>query len=402
MKAYLVSLGCPKNLTDSEVIMGQLVSSGYQMTDQPAAADVIVVNSCAFLKTARQETVKVLREMRRYKKKIYLAGCLPGWLEKTKGKIKLPKIDGVIDSMGLFDYCTPRIKATPPWTAYVKIAEGCNNCCSYCLIPTIRERLKVRKIEDILREVEGLAKRGVKEIIFIAQDTTAHPGLAKLLSKTARIKGIHWIRIMYSYPSHISDGLIKIIACEKKIVKYLDLPIQHVNSAVLKKMNRKYDREQLERLIYKLREKIPGLALRTSVIVGFPGEGEREFAELLEFTKKIKFDRLGVFKYEREEGTAAAKMKEQLSEKTKTERFHRLMGIQQKISRERNQEWIGHKLEVLIEGKEGRYYFGRSFRDAPEIDGRVFVKSSRMVKSGTLLKMKITRAEAYDLFAAAK
>jgi ribosomal protein S12 methylthiotransferase len=282
MKAYIVSLGCPKNLTDSEVIMGQLVSSGYEMTDDPAKADIIIINTCAFLKTARQESRKVIREMAGWKKKgkckkLYIAGCLPKYINSAFGirhSAFYRLIDGMIDSLGLFDYCTPRIKATPPWTAYVKIAEGCNNCCSYCLIPTIRGKLKVRKMADIINEVKLLAKRGLKEIIFVAQDTTAYPNFPALLKKTARIKGIRWIRLLYAHPAHIYDDLIKVIASEKKIVKYLDLPIQHVNNAILKNMNRKYDRQQLENLISKLRAKIPGIALRTSLIVGFPGEGE--------------------------------------------------------------------------------------------------------------------------------
>lgn len=373
--------------------MGQLAANGYSITLKPSEADIIIVNSCAFLKTARQEAVKVLREMQRYKKKIYLAGCLPKWIERTKGKIKLPKTAGVIDSLGLFDYCTPRIKATPPWTAYVKIAEGCSNCCSYCLIPTIRGKLKVRKIEDVLREVEGLAKRGVKEIIFIAQDTTAHPGLAKLLKGAARIKGIQWIRLMYTYPSHITDELIKVIASEKKIIKYLDMPIQHVNSSILRKMNRKYDRPRLEKIIAHLRERISGLALRTSVIVGFPGEGEKEFTELLDFVKTVKFDRLGAFKYQREEGTRAAMMKGQVSEKKKEQRYHTLMAAQTEISRELNNKWIGKKIAVLVEDKN----FGRTYRDAPEIDGRIIIKSRRVLTPGTLVRIEVTGARDYDL-----
>jgi ribosomal protein S12 methylthiotransferase len=393
MKAYIVSLGCPKNLTDTEVLMGQLVSSGYQIINYPSAADIIIVNTCAFLKSARQEAVKVLREMKRYKKKLYLAGCLPQWLEKTRNKINIPRIDGVIDSLGLFDYCTPRIKATPPWTAYVKIAEGCNNCCSYCLIPTIRGRLKTRKLADILNEVNRLAKRGVKEIIYVAQDTTAYPGFAKLLKRTAGIKGIHWIRILYAHPAHLNTEIIKTIAAERKIVKYLDLPIQHVNDAILKRMNRKYTRLDLERLISELRKRIPGITLRTSVIVGFPGEGEKEFAELMAFIKEIKFDRLGVFKYEREKGAAAAGMKPQVSEKKKEMRFRKLMRLQARTSKELNRKMVGKTLEVLIEGK----YFGRSYRDAPEIDGKVIVKSPRNLKPGSLIKVKVIKSGVYDL-----
>ena len=393
MKAYIVSLGCPKNLTDSEVIMGQLASSGYQIVNNPSKADIIIVNTCAFLKSARAEAIAVLREMKKYRKKLYLAGCLPKWIEKTKAGIKLPKIDGMIDSLGLFDYCTPRIKATPAWTAYIKIAEGCDNCCSYCLIPTIRGKLKVRKMPDIINEVKLLANRGVKEIIFVAQDTTAYPNFPALLKKTARIKGIHWIRLLYAHPAHISNDLIRVIASEKKIVKYLDMPIQHINEAILQKMNRKYDHQRLENLISKLRAKIPGIALRTSVIVGFPGEGEKEFNELLDYVKQVKFDRLGVFKYQREEGTAAAKMKGQIPEAEKTRRLDKLMKLQSKISRELNDKWIGKKIEVLVEGKNS----GRSYRDAPEIDGKVLIKSKRGLKLGAFIKTRIIEARTYDL-----
>ncbi len=396
MKAYIVSLGCPKNLTDAEVLMGKLTASGYSITSKPSTADIIVVNSCAFLKTARDEAISVLREMRSYKKPVYLAGCLPKWMKKNQGGLKLPKIAGTIDSLGLFDYCTPRVKATPPWTAYVKIAEGCSNCCSYCLIPVIRGRLKVRGIEDIIAEVKGLAKRGVKEIVFIAQDTTAHPRLVEILKGSARVRGVKWIRLMYAYPSHISDALIKLMASEKKVVKYLDLPIQHVNSRILKRMNRRYDREQLEKLIARLRKKIPDLALRTSVIVGSPGEAKKEFAELLEFIRSVKFERLGVFKYEREEGTRAAKMAGQVSEREKENRYHALMAAQAKISRELNCRLIGKRIEVLVEGENS----GRSYRDAPEIDGRVVLKGRKLLTPGALVKAKVTGAGSYDLTAA--
>jgi ribosomal protein S12 methylthiotransferase len=323
---------------------------------------------------------------------------LPKWVEQTRSGFKLPKIAGLIDSLGLFDYCTPRIKATPHWTGYVKIAEGCNNGCSYCLIPTIRGRLRTRKMADILKEVKGLAKRGVKEIIYVAQDATAYPNFAGLLKKTARIKGIRWIRILYAHPAHITDELIKVVASEKKIVKYLDLPIQHVNDSILKRMNRKYRKEDLRQIISNLRRKIPGIALRTSIIVGFPGEGERDFTELLAFIAEVKFDRLGAFKYEREEGTPAAKMEGQVREAVKIKRREELMRAQAGVSREINRAFIGKSLEVLVEGKN----FGRSYRDAPEIDGKVLINPARALAPGSIIKAKIVGATDYDLIGALK
>lgn len=411
MKAYFVSLGCPKNLTDTEVLMGKLVASGYELTTKPSEAEMIIVNTCAFLKTAREEAVEVIREMARWKKKgkckkLYIAGCLPKWMIRQPSPPLLPLslrergmggegIDGFIDSIGLFNCYTPRIKATPPWYAYVKIAEGCNNCCSYCLVPKIRGRLRQRKVSDILKEVKSLALKGVKEIIFIAQDTTAHPHLAEILKRTAKIRSIKWIRLMYTHPAHLTDKIIEIIAKEKKILKYLDLPIQHACDKILKEMKRRYTRQDLKNLITKIRRR--KIALRTSVIVGFPGEGEAEFEELLEFIKEVKFERLGVFTYSREEGTPASKLRGQVSEKVKTERFHKLMQAQARISRELNKKLIGKTLNVMIE-KAGRGGFiGRSYLDAPDVDGSVLVEPHKSIKPGEIVKVRITDARTYDL-----
>lgn len=389
MNIYFVSLGCPKNLTDTEVLMGQFAAAGSKIVTDPAKADVIIVNTCAFLKSARDEAQAVIREMARYKKKLYIAGCLP------KLQASLPKeVDGVIDSIGLFDYCTPRIKATPPWYAYVKIAEGCDNCCSYCLIPRIRGKLRVRPAKDILKEVELLAKRGVKEIIYVAQDTTAYPQFARLLKRTAKISGIRWIRIMYAHPEHLTEGIIRTIAAEKKIVKYLDLPVQHASDRILKKMNRRYKKADVESLINKLRAAIPSLVIRTSLIVGFPGETAADFNELLDFVRRMKFDRLGVFPYFRETGTPAAKLKGQVPSKIKRERARRLMQLQARISKERNRSLIGRTLDVLVEGK----CFGRSYRDAPEIDGKVILKG-RSFKPGQFIRARVIKARTYDLLA---
>jgi len=404
MKVYFVSLGCPKNLTDTEVLMGKLVAAGYEITTKPAQADMIIVNTCAFLKTARDESIQTIKEMAQWKKRgkckqLFIAGCLPNHLNSS---FRIPHsalgVDGAIDSIGLFNYCTPRVKATPPWYAYVKIAEGCNNYCSYCLIPSIRGKLKFRKAADIINEVKGLAKRGVKEIIYIAQDTTAHPALAQLLSKTAKIKDIHWIRLMYAHPLHLTDPVLKVIAKEPKIVKYLDLPIQHASDKILRSMNRRYTRHFLEALITKIRRQIPQIALRTTVIAGFPGEGETEFRELLDFIRWAKFDRLGCFAYQREAGTPAGKMRGQVSAKVKIKRVQQAMRVQARVARELNNKLIGQTLEILIEKAAGGVYIGRSYMDAPEIDGRVLVNSKKSLSPGEFVKVRIKKARAYDLF----
>jgi len=382
--------------------MGKLVASGYEITSNPSRAEMIIINTCAFIKSARDEAKAVIEEMSAWKKngkckELYIAGCLPKWIKETNSQGLLKNVDGTIESIALFDYCTPRIKATPPWTAYVKIAEGCNNCCSYCLIPKIRGRLRTRKLSDIIKEAKLLAKRGVKELIYIAQDTTAYPKLAELLKKTADISGIRWIRLMYAHPAHLKDDVIEVITSEKKIVKYLDLPIQHVNNKILKQMNRRYQLEDFKNLIGRLRKRIPDLALRTSMMVGFPGEGRAEFAELFSFTKTARFDRLGVFTYHREAGTPASRISGQVSEKTKKERFRKLMRLQAEISKNKNKSFIGRTLEVLIEGNKKDWYFGRTYRDAPEIDGKVLVKSPRPLNLGEIIGVKIIGARTYDL-----
>ncbi len=403
MKVYFVSLGCPKNLSDTEVLMGKFALGGYKITLDPKEADTIVVNTCAFLKAARDEAISVIKEMSEWKKKgkcrqLLAAGCLPEYLKREPGTAdRGPQIDGIIDSIGLHECSAPRIKATQPWYAYVKISEGCDNRCSYCLIPKIRGRLRHRKIQDILSEVKALAKRGVKEIIYIAQDTTAYPDLPKLLRSTARIKGVHWIRVMYAHPAHLSRSTIKVMAEEKKIVKYIDLPIQHSENTILKAMGRKYNRNTIEIQLKLLREEVPGIAIRTSVIVGFPGETERDFKNLKEFIKQAKFDRLGVFPYSREKGTKAFNMKGQVPEKVKSRRVLDLMKLQAGISRKTNAKLAGRTLEVLIEEKKGKDLVGRSYRDAPEIDGRVIVRNAKKVNPGVFIGSVILASGSYDL-----
>ncbi|MFA4905843.1 MAG: MiaB/RimO family radical SAM methylthiotransferase [Candidatus Margulisiibacteriota bacterium] len=386
MKACVISLGCPKNLCDSEVLMGQLVSAGYELTTKEKEAGLFIVNTCAFLKEARDESLQTIKSLRKYRKKIFVAGCLP----KINRDVQ-SQADGLIDSIGLHPYSAPRIKATPFWTAYVKIAEGCNNRCSYCLIPQIRGKLKLRSVADVLSEVKQLAKRGVKEINFIAQDTTAHPQLAEILKRSARIPGLRWIRLMYAHPAHLTEKVIKTIKTEPKIVKYLDLPLQHINDRILWEMDRRVSRVRILDLISKIRREIPKIAIRTSFIVGFPGETDAEFKELLDFIKEVRFERLGAFAYSREAGTPAAKKRGQVPEKVKRSRLHRLLTLQKRIAKELNLKLIGKKLEVLYEGR-GR---GRTHCDAPSIDGSV--KMSGKFRPGELVKVKITGASAYDL-----
>ncbi|MBI5699217.1 MiaB/RimO family radical SAM methylthiotransferase [Candidatus Saganbacteria bacterium] len=391
MKACVISLGCPKNLCDSEILMGQLVSAGYELTNKEREADLFVVNTCAFLKAARDESLQTIRSLRKYRKKIYVAGCLPKYSPSTSGRGGTKGGEGYINSIGLHPYSAPRIKATPPWTAYVKIAEGCNNRCSYCLIPKIRGKLKLRSVADILSEVKMLAKRGVKEVIFIAQDTTAHPQLSEILRRSANIRGLRWIRLMYAHPAHLTEKVIKTIKTEPKIVKYLDLPLQHINDRILREMDRHISRVQILDLISKIRREIPKIAIRTSFIVGFPGETDAEFKELLDFIKEVRFEKLGAFIFSREKGTPAAKKRGQVPEKVKRFRLHRLLPLQKRIAKELNLKLIGKKLEVLYEGR-GR---GRTRYDAPLIDGSV--KMSGKYRPGELVKVKITGAGAYDL-----
>lgn len=402
MKAHIVSLGCPKNLTDSEVLMGNLVSQGYEITNDPSKSDLIIVNTCSFLQKSREESFGVISEMAEWKKKgkcekLYVAGCLPKYLKNQKISAKIQHVDDFIDSIKVYNCKSPRIKATNPWFAYVKISEGCNHYCSYCLIPSIRGKLRERKMEDILAEVKLLGDRGVKEIIYVAQDTTAYTNFAGLLKKTAEIGNIKWIRIMYAYPSYVSDELINVIAKENKIVKYLDMPIQHASDKILKLMKRNYDKKYLIDLILRLRSKIPNIALRTSIIAGFPGEDEKDFNELCDFINEIKFDKLGVFPYSKEKGTAADKMSGQLDEKTKKQRADRLMRIQAKISLQKNRELVGKIIPAIIEEKNRANYVGRTFKDAPDIDGKVFIKSKKKLCFGDIVDIKVKKAKHYDL-----
>ena len=431
-KIGVISLGCSKNLVDTEIILGNLARYGFQIVNAAQDADVIIVNTCGFIDTAKQEAVNTILEMSEYRTKgkcraLIVIGCL---VERYKEDImkEIPEVDAVVrikdyseiieiikgllkikkyeKNVLLVDDYINRLRSTPPSVAYLKIAEGCDNRCSYCVIPSIRGAYISRKMEDILNEANNLGKQGVKELTVIAQDITRYGidiygeyKLAELLRKLCEIHGIEWIRLMYAYPESVNDELIDVIANEKKICKYLDLPIQHINDRVLKTMNRRSTGEQIRELIKKLRERVSGITIRTSVIVGFPGETEEEFNELYEFIKEAKFERLGAFAYSREEGTPAAKLKEQLPYKIKKARHSSIMKVQNQISKELNEQFIGKNIDVLIEGTTTKgSYFGRTYRDAPEIDGFVYIKTKRNLIPGEIESAKIHKATEYDLF----
>ena len=435
MKIGMVSLGCPKNQTDAEIMLGILAEAGHTPVANPENAEVIIVNTCGFIDPAKQESIDAILEMAEYKKggncKLLIAsGCLA---ERYHEDIKkeLPEVDAIVgagdfdkiaeviekakkgDEVCLFGHqnCEmaenlPRILTTPPYTAYLKIADGCDNNCTYCAIPMIRGHFKSRKMEDILGEAIKLAESGVSELIVIAQDTTRYgldlygePSLSKLLEKLCEIDGIHWIRVHYFYTEAITDSLIDVMAENKKICHYIDMPIQHINNEILRRMARRTNRNEIIAKVEKIREKMPDASIRTSIITGFPGETEEQFSELYEFVKDIKFDRMGVFAYSQEEDTPAAKFEGQLEDNIKEERRDKLMILQQGISLEKNRAKIGKVLEVLCEGydEENFMYVGRSYADSIDVDGTVYFATEDEVEIGSFVNVEILDADAYDL-----
>lgn len=424
-----VSLGCSKNLVDTEIMAGLVKKGGLSIVTDESKADVIIVNTCGFIESAKEEAISTILEMAEYKrsgrlKKLIVTGCLA---ERYRDEIlrEMPEVDAVVgvgrfseiydvitsaessffgNEDGAYPEHAPRILSTPSYTAYVKIAEGCDNHCTYCAIPKIRGRYRSRRIEDIVKEVEGLAEGGVKELNVIAQDTTRYgidlynePMLTQLLEKISAVSGIKLVRVLYTYPEMITDGLIELVKNNEKIAKYFDIPLQHSEDSVLKRMGRKSNNAGICALISKIRREIPGAVIRTSLIVGFPGESGEEFEGLCEFVKWARFDRMGVFKYSREEGTPADLLDGHLDEEVKEERYMKLMEMQQGISRELNRERIGQTMTVLIEGRVGSRYFGRTQFDAPEIDGRVYVKTKTALAPGDFVRVRITGARNYDL-----
>lgn len=436
LKVGLVSLGCPKNLVDSEIMLGLIKDSGYEITSRQQEADVLVVNTCSFIKDAKEESIRTIFELARNKDQgncriLLVAGCLAQrYPEQLLNDI--PEIDGLIGTGSLpgitgairqalagervlmvgepghlHTKTHPRLQATPSYSAYLKIAEGCDNRCSYCTIPQVRGPYKSRTIEDIVSEASGLARRGVKELVLVAQDTTRYgidiyknPALDDLLLRLDQVEGLVWLRLLYTYPTLFSDRLIHSLARTGKLCRYLDLPLQHAADTVLRRMNRRGGSRENTRLLEKLRGAMPGLTLRTSFIVGFPGETEDEFQELLDFMAGIRFERVGIFTYSREEGTAAAAMSGQVPEEIKLTRRDRAMDLQKKISMEINHGKIGETITVLVEGhraKKLHIYEGRSEGDAPEIDGKVIFKSAKDLKPGDFVRILVKSASPYDL-----
>lgn len=435
MKKYkvgMVSLGCDKNRVDSEIILGTM-SKEYEITNNPKEADIIIVNTCGFIEKAKQESIDTILEMAEYKKsykcKLLIAtGCLTQRYGKELTEL-MPEIDimlGVNDYKKINEHIMEYIKnnkrslavnysdnninegerilTTEGHTAYIRIAEGCNNFCTYCIIPKIRGKFRSREMESIINEAKSLSRQGVKEIILVAQDTTMYgtdiygeKKLHELLRELSKVEGIEWIRVLYCYPEEIYDELIDEIADNDKVLKYLDLPIQHISSDILKLMGRKTTKEDITDMIKKLREKVKGIILRTSLIVGFPGETEENFYELIDFLKEYKLDKVGVFRYSQEEGTAAAIMKNQISEEVKAIREEAAMMTQKEVSEEINKLKVNNIYDILVEGNNGEYYYGRNYEMVPEIDGNVFFKSDEYIKKGSIVSVKITDCTEYDL-----
>ena len=433
-KVAMVSLGCPKNQVDAEKMLACLKNGGLEITPAEADADAIIINTCGFIESAKAEAIENILEAARYKqdgscKALVVTGCLA---ERYRDDIteEIPEVDvcvGIGSNSKIaeivkkaiegerrnyygnktdLDLNGERILGGMPYTAYLKIGDGCDNCCSYCAIPKIRGRMRSRTIEDCVKEAKVLAEGGVTELIVVAQDTTAYgtdlygeTKLHELLTELCKIEGLHWIRTLYTYPEKITDRLLDVIANEEKLVNYLDIPIQHINDDILKKMNRKGDKKSISGVIDKIREKIPDMTLRTTLITGFPSETEEQFSELAEFVKEKRFERLGCFTYSPEEGTAAANMANQIDEQTKQDRSDNIMEMQTLISASKNEEKIGLITEVLIEGWDDyiKCYFGRAPWDAPEIDGKVFFMAHKPLKIGQYVKVKINDCLDYDL-----
>ncbi|MGA2774590.1 MAG: MiaB/RimO family radical SAM methylthiotransferase [Candidatus Omnitrophota bacterium] len=407
LRVGILSLGCPRNLVDSESILSRLASKGLEIVDIEKA-DIAIVNTCAFVDDAKRESIDAILDLIQAKKegslrKIIVSGCLSQRYKEQLVK-ELPEVDAFMGRLFL-DQAPARFAITPKHSAYLKICEGCLNACSYCVIPKIKGKFTSLDEVSIIRKVAKFDKEGVAELNLIGQDITGFgvdlygmPSLSTLLRKIVKsAKHINWIRLLYLYPSRADDDLLRVVRDEPKICKYIDLPVQHINDRILKLMNRDTSRKEIVALINKIRKTIPAVALRTSLITGFPTETEKEHLELLTFMKEIKFERLGAFVYSREEGTKAYGFKGQVSEKTKQERFNQIMLLQQDISREVNEKFMGKAMEVLIDSKEGKSYLGRTQYDAPEVDGQVYVNSNKTLELGNFIKVEITDTLEYDL-----
>lgn len=441
MKIGVVSLGCPKNLVDSETMLGLIHEENYEITNDPSEAEIIIVNTCGFIESAKEESINTILQMAEYKKSgsckyIIVTGCLSQrYAEELFSE--LPEADAiagveVYDEIGSIikrvmngerfimlerskpdviytskETFLPRILTTPSYTAYLKIAEGCDNCCSYCAIPKIRGPYRSKPMEQVLKEAKALAANGVKELIVVAQDTTRYgedlPGgkllLADLLKELNKIESLKWIRVMYCYPNNFTDELIETFASLDKVCKYVDLPLQHASNRLLASMNRYDTREEVETLLAKLRKRIPGIVIRTTFIVGFPGETDADFEELKDFVEQQRFENAGVFAYSQEEGTVAGAMPNQIPDEIKQERYHELMALQAQISEEIHKDTEGQTLEVLVEGIEedgSGLHYGRSYREAPDIDGLVFIENPGDIEPGCFIKVNILQGFTYE------
>lgn len=435
MNLLFISLGCDKNLVDSEVMLGLLAKEGYQMVDDEQEADVIVINTCCFIHDAKEESIQTILEMAQYKeegrlKALIVTGCLA---QRYQQEIldEIPEVDAVLgttayteiaraieealegkgkvttEDLNALPLTDPhRIVTTGGHYAYLKIAEGCGKHCTYCIIPKLRGDYRSVPMERLIAEAKDLAEQGVRELILVAQETTLYgkdlygeKSLYRLLKELCRIDGIRWIRILYCYPEEIDDPLIQVIKEEKKICHYLDLPIQHASDEVLRRMGRRTSKEQLKAVIGKLREEIPDICLRTTLITGFPGETKEQHEELMEFVDEMEFDRLGVFTYSPEEDTPAAEMPDQIPEEIKEERQAELMELQQDIAFDAAENMIGKEVLVMVEGKvaDENAYVGRTYKDAPGVDGLIFINTEEELMSGDFAKVKVTGALEYDL-----
>jgi ribosomal protein S12 methylthiotransferase len=445
----LVSLGCSKNLVDSEVMLGLLQGAGYAITSDVHDADAVIVNTCGFLGAAVEESLSTLSEVAALKssgkcRAVVATGCLPQ-RDAQLIKMRVPEVDAILGSQDfpqivstldrafnptgpspfasnliqlsvtprekhtfVYDHSTPRLRATPPWTAYVKIAEGCDHTCSFCIIPSLRGPFRSRPKESIVAEARKLAESGAKEIVLVAQDSTRYGldlykkwALGELLQQLSRIEELQWIRVLYAYPSQVDDSFIEAMTTAPRVARYLDIPLQHASREVLARMRRGGHAESYGRLLDRFREKCPEISIRTSFIVGFPGETDTQFQELCDFVKSQKFDRIGVFKYSDEDSALSFGLDAKVPQPVIEARYHELQTLQQKISLKKNREFIGRTLDVLLESEETGGIVGRSYRDAPDIDGNVFVKMSprerRSTPPGSFARVKISGASEYDL-----
>ena len=437
MKVGFISLGCNKNLVDTEKTIAIFNEEGFEIVNKPENADIIVINTCGFIESAKEEAINTILEMAEYKKdkcKFLIAmGCLVEryrdelakeipevdlWIKYSEYDSLWDKIKKMLENEKIEETENPsnrdflnlmdRVLTTGDNYAYLKIADGCSNRCTYCAIPYIRGPQMSRKMEDIIEEAKKLAKEGYHEIILTAQDTTKYavdlygkPRLAELIEEISKIDEIKWIRFLYAYPETISDELIQVVKNNGKVCKYFDIPIQHISDSVLKRMNRQSNGESIRKLIKKLRQEIPEVIIRTTVMVGFPGESEEDFEELYEFLQEAKFDKLGCFAYSKEDGTPASRLKDQIHPMTKKSRLNKVMSLQQKISKQNLKNKIGKEVEVLVEDKsfDGKTYIGRSYMDVPEIDGVVYIESDEEIQIGSFVKCKITDVKEYDLIA---